>query len=287
MNKVSVCESKFYHKDKSKIARSFSLASRSYDSVAQLQRDVADRLISLHSEYSGLWADLGCGTGYCTQEIFTRAKDLEPENLHVLGLDIAQGMLTLANEKNSSPFYQSIGADIENLPLKNESVNGLISSLSVQWSENLSQLFSEAYRTLTRGGLFLCSSLAPGTLRELDVSWKKADPSRVHVNNFQDPLEFLDHAEAQGFELIDFIKETEILAYTSVLSLMKELKALGAHNVNEGNPQGLTGKQTFKKVFSNYEQFRLKSTMASASPSVDSYLPATYQVFYVLLKKRH
>jgi len=286
MSKMLVCENKSYHKDKSKISRSFSLASRSYDSVAQLQRDVADRLISLHSEYSGLWADLGCGTGYCTQELFTKANKFETNKLHVLGLDIAQGMLRLADEKNSSPFYQSIGADIENLPLKSESVNGLVSSLSVQWSENLPQLFSEAYRTLARGGLFLCSNLAPGTLRELDVSWKKADPSRVHVNNFQDPLEFLDHAEDQGFELIDFIKETKILAYTDVLSLMKELKALGAHNVNEGNPQGLTGKQTFKKVFSNYEQFRVKKTMTSVSQSVGSYLPATYQVFYALLKKR-
>ena len=57
--------------DKRQVAASFSRAAASYDSVAALQRAVADALLArlpvdLRPQR---WLDLGCGTGYCTRAL--------------------------------------------------------------------------------------------------------------------------------------------------------------------------------------------------------------------------
>jgi len=59
------------------------------------------------------------------------------------------------------------------------------------------------------------------------------------------------------------------LTYDKVLTLLKELKAIGAHNVLAGRQQTLTGKASLNKLIEEYEQYR-----------ADGLLPATYEVIY-------
>jgi malonyl-CoA O-methyltransferase len=65
-----------------------------------------------------------------------------------------------------------------------------------------------------------------------------------------------------------------VLYYPDVRSLTHELKALGAHNLNPGRPDGLTGRARVLGLIDAYERFR----------RVDG-LPATYQVVYAVLEK--
>ncbi len=57
--------------DKTRIRRSFAAASGTYDSVAQLQRNVGKELLRLVGVESltGTLLDLGCGTGFLTSEM--------------------------------------------------------------------------------------------------------------------------------------------------------------------------------------------------------------------------
>ena len=57
------------------------------------------------------------------------------------------------------------------------------------------------------------------------------------------------------------------------MDLTRELKALGAHNINAGKPGGLTGRKKIEAFKQAYEQFRR-----------DDALPASYEVFYVLVQ---
>jgi malonyl-CoA O-methyltransferase len=50
---------------------------------------------------------------------------------------------------------------------------------------------------------------------------------------------------------------------------MEDLKHIGAHNVTNGRPRGLTGRYRFAKVTQAYEAFRR-----------DGLLPASYEVVY-------
>jgi len=56
--------------------------------------------------------------------------------------------------------------------------------------------------------------------------------------------------------------------------LTHELKALGAHNLNPGRPDGLTGRQRIRALVAAYERFRQPEG-----------LPATYRVVFGVLRK--
>lgn len=289
-------------KDKQKIARSFGRAAKTYDGVAQLQRDVANKLLSFHTDYSGIIADIGCGTGYCREQI-SQGCGVKPTQ--IISLDLAYGMIEYAYAKSrqktvftsvdqykndQAPSLSDVSvsdvnselssywavADMESLPLACGSMDGLISSLSIQWSENLTAVFDEALRVLKPGGWFYFSTLGPNTLHELVESWEQADPHYVHVNSFLPVVDVLNAANESGFYMEDFTCEPETLFYRDALALMRELKALGAHNINDGRNPGLMGRQKLRTLSKAYEKFR----------NMNGYLPASYEVVYVLLKKR-
>jgi malonyl-CoA O-methyltransferase len=60
-----------------------------------------------------------------------------------------------------------------------------------------------------------------------------------------------------------------VLRYPDAMALMRELKALGAHNVTQGRARGLTGRRRLEAMTSAYETQRQ-----------DGRLPATYEVIH-------
>jgi malonyl-CoA O-methyltransferase len=59
------------------------------------------------------------------------------------------------------------------------------------------------------------------------------------------------------------------LTYDDVIAVMRDLKAIGAHNAADGRARGLLGKGFLRQLTENYEQFR-----------ADGKLPATFEVVY-------
>ncbi|MFC6674186.1 methyltransferase domain-containing protein [Marinobacterium aestuariivivens] len=116
-----------YRIDKRKVADSFSQAASTYDNVARLQQEVGEELLLTIPE--GTFErvlDLGCGTGYFTQQLTRLAG--RPE---VLGLDLAPGMLHYARQQYSHLPIQWVGGDAEQLPLADRSVDLVFSSLAI------------------------------------------------------------------------------------------------------------------------------------------------------------
>ena len=75
--------------DKRRVADSFSKAAQTYDSVADLQREVGQELLAyLPKQSVSTMMDLGCGTGYFTPKL----KHAYPDAT-LLNLDLALGML--------------------------------------------------------------------------------------------------------------------------------------------------------------------------------------------------
>src|SRR5690606_13457587 len=135
--------------DKKKIAHSFSRAANTYDSVAQLQRDVGTELLKKLPDVLPEKArilDLGSGTGFFTTKLAQQYPQAQ-----VLGLDLAEGMLHFSR-KSASDSIQWLCGDAEFLPLTDNSVDLVFSSLAIQWCNNLPQLMRELHRVLTPGG---------------------------------------------------------------------------------------------------------------------------------------
>jgi malonyl-CoA O-methyltransferase len=59
------------------------------------------------------------------------------------------------------------------------------------------------------------------------------------------------------------------LTYPDVFGLMRDLKAIGAHNASAHRPRGMTGRGRLRAMESAYERRR-----------VDGVLPATYEVVF-------
>lgn len=269
-------------RNKARVAESFSRAAQTYNQAADVQKKVADKLIrylplqkgasekpldTFHCE-NKIIVDLGCGTGYCTSLL---NKNVTDENTVVIGLDIALGMLNRAKENITLPY---VCADIEVLPFAPSTVSGLVSSFSLQWCENIHSVFEQAYRCLTKEGWFLFATVGPKTLWELSEAWASVD-SHVHVNAFSDGEHVRKAAQSAGFSIETFETDIEVMEYESVMDLMRDLKSIGAHNINSGRNSGLTGKNKIKRLADYYQ----------TKENHSGKLPATYEVYYCLLRK--
>lgn len=253
---------------KQAIADSFSKAALQYDASAFLQQEVASRLLErldIMNITPKMVLDAGCGTGYCTRilnKTFSKAK--------TIGVDLAPGMVEQAKKLNSffnKPDYQV--ADIEQLPFANNTFDLVFSNLTVQWLIESKTLFQELNRVIKPGGLLIFSTLGPDTLMELKESWNQVDKD-VHVNRFIDMHIVGDQVHSAQFENTVMDRDVITLSYKTMMGLMKDLKAIGAHNLNENRSRGLMGKARFKQLQSEYEKFRWP----------DGQLPATYEVVY-------
>ncbi len=257
-----------YQREKHRIRQNFDAAAGEYDTVAELQRTVAGHLLEqleLIRLTPAVTLDLGSGTGFVGRKvstIFTRSR--------VLQLDYALNMLRQARRHDRRFFsrHTFICADAEDLPLPDQSVDLIISNLMLQWIASPGELMRECGRVLRPGGLFLFSSFGPDTLQELRESWRAVD-AHVHVNAFVDMHDLGQDLIRAGFEQPVLQTERFTLLYDDVHALMRELKALGAANVNRGRRKTLTTAAMFARLAAAYDR-------DFPGPR----LPATFEVVY-------
>ncbi|HEY8355476.1 MAG TPA: malonyl-ACP O-methyltransferase BioC [Methylophilaceae bacterium] len=262
-----------YRIDKARVRASFDRAADTYDAAAVLQAEVRQRMLErldLVKISPQCILDAGCGTGHASRALGRRF----PQS-HVLALDIALGMLRqTAQQRGLRQRLLGLGrqsgicADIERLPLAAGTVDLLWSNLAIQWCNDLDAAFGEMHRVMRPEGLLMFSTFGPDTLKELRQA-TATDPEHVHVSRFIDMHDIGDAVVRAGFSAPVLDVEHFTLTYDDVLGVMRDLKAIGAHNATDGRPRGLLGKGFLRHVAERYEQFRR-----------DGKLPATFEVVY-------
>lgn len=261
-------ETDTFHLDRPGVRVAFDRASPRYEAAAVLQARVADELLERVFSFKGLQPsvviDLGSGPGRATAELkrhYRRAL--------VSAVDLAPGMLHEARRhQHFFRKFERVCGDAMRLPLSSGSVDILFSSLMLQWCDPLDVALAEVRRVLKPEGLFIFSTFGPDTLKELRSAWAAADEHN-HVNYFTDMHDVGDALVRSGLMEPVLDVDRMQLTYPDAVSLMKDLKAIGAHNVTSGRPRALTGKSRLRKVQEAYETFRK-----------DGRLPATYEVVY-------
>lgn len=247
--------------------RSFNRAAPNYDTHAVLQQEVQQRTLKKLDPIRitpQRVLDLGCGTGAGVLQLnkrFARAQ--------VIGGDFAEQMVRIA--RNKRRWWQKrpyLVMDAHDLPMADDTVDLVYSSLTLQWSLNLDRVLTECQRVLRPGGLLLFSSLGPDTLMEMRQVSAQVD-GHSRVNAFFDMHDVGDAMVRAGFESPVLDVDRITMTYQTLPELARDLKGIGAHNVTQGRLRGMTSRQRWQKLEQTYEQFRR-----------DGQLPATYEVFY-------
>lgn len=250
------------------VGASFDRAARDYDAAALLQKEVGERLLErldLMANVPARVLDVGCGTGRPTRELQKRYPKSE-----IIGADLAPAMLKMAAKKQLwiGRKARFVCAEASQLPLAGASCDLIYASLILQWCEDLDATLLEWRRLLKPHGLLLFSTLGPDTLRELRAAWSAVDGYN-HVNRFLDMHDVGDALIRAGF--VEPVMDVEhiTLTYQDATGLMRDLKAIGAHNLTAGRHRGLMGRGRLKAFADAYEKFRHEGR-----------LPATYEVVY-------
>ncbi len=255
--------------DKKNIRQHFERAAQTYDAAAVLQREIAKRM-GERLDYIKLQPkvvlDAGCGTGFITQDLLKRYPKSQ-----IIALDLALNMARKTKKEQGSWLRKpkAICADAEQLPLKAETMDLVVSNLMIQWSNDLNKTFAGFHSVLAPNGLLLFSTFGPDTLKEMRESWASVD-NTPHTSAFVDMHEIGDALLKAGF--INPVTDMELITmtYSNVRQLMKDIKQIGASNTDSARSKGLMGKQKLKDFEQAYEQFKTE----------DGLYPASWEVIY-------
>lgn len=175
----------------------------------------------------GWLVDIGCGPGFLTAKISQKYKDIE-----MVGLDNSN--LALRNAKRTWPvdLYPELNliiGDAQRLPFSDNSVEFIISSLSLHHWPDAGGVFQEIFRTLKPGGKFLIfdlrrdspryvylalkigqAFLAPKAIRMINGAvgsfWSAYTPAEIMMTTQNVPLKNLRIESHFGWMFISGIK---------------------------------------------------------------------------------
>lgn len=253
--------------DRQTVAQNFGRSAADYDRVAALQcetrAELLDRLQPMDLKPQRV-VDVGCGTGHGARAL----RKLYPL-AEVLALDLALPMLQQARKQQPwfRPFMR-IAADATQLPLADASVDLMFSNLCLQWCEDVTATLAEWGRVLKPGGSVLYSTFGLDSLNELRQAWAAVD-DRPHLIDFLHIQQVGDAALKAG--LVNPVMDRDLLRrpVDDPITLMRELKTLGANNAASNRQRGLTGRGRFAQMRAAYEHMRTPAG-----------LPVSWEIIY-------
>lgn len=260
--------------DRRQIRRAFERAAGSYDEAAVVQRQMVDELmerLALIKVQPDRILDVGCGTGYARPHLKKRFPGAQ-----YIGADIAEGMLQRARPR--SPLGARdwrlrrnahwACADVERLPLADRSVDLVFCCAVLQWCDP-EKAIAEMHRVLEPGGVLMFATFGPDTLGELREVWAEVDTG-VHVHEFIDMHILGDILVDAGLELPVVDVNYLTVTHATVMSCLKDLKAIGANNAAGARARGLMPRGRLRALEEAYAPRRNR----------DGLIETTYEIVY-------
>lgn len=261
---------------KQRIQSSFDRASACYMTHNQLQRHVATHLLGLYRRHlpsCGTLLDLGCGPG-------VNSRALSELTAQYVGVDLSASMLHGARMLNGRAEHSSslwLQGDMDQLPIADQSIDGIFSSLAVQWTHDKAALLTQLARVLKHNGIAVFSTLLHGTLEPLRSLGQRIDG--LALGNQQPALNEWMQALAgcPSLQVLE-IETMPVSVYSDDLKqLLMGIKGVGAGAVtapSDGRSATRLSVSKFRQLSALYERYRTNQG-----------LPLTYQVAYIAVQK--
>ncbi len=247
---------------KSRVSESFSRAARFYNDSAHIQKMVAKETAVIASSYAAnainpSILDCGCGTGF----IFNEMGHSFP---NIYQCDISFAMCEIASLKNRL----TINSDIEMLPFKDDSFDIIVSSLALQWCEDINIFLSEAARVLKKNGKIIISVTGENNFPELS----SINELKIKQNL---PLEDYNHPQ---FKMLKSDTKHIIQQFSNLHQLLKSIQKTGASMRAGGQEIKHIGKHKLSEIE------KLYASKYSNLSAAEKNLPLTWEIYYIVLQ---
>ncbi|BFT30842.1 malonyl-ACP O-methyltransferase BioC [Alteromonas sp. D210916BOD_24] len=247
------------------VAKRFSKAAVKYDALAGIQKRVAEQTLgNLPAQLKGNAIDIGCGTGIHTSALHARGAN-------AFGIDIAEGMLTLARQ--NYPKVKFVQASALALPFHQATFNTVFSSMALQWVKNTFRAAQQIAHILAPCGVAELAIMVDGSFEELKNARKMA-----HLTDANTPMANSASWEAAfnqaGLSVSRVITRDYVDTHPDIMSLLRSVKGVGA---------GETGKH--QAPLSRQQVKALSAVYHNTSP-VQGELPLTYRISHFRLEKK-
>ena len=149
--------------------------------------------------------DLGSGAGI---DVFLAANKVG-ENGHVIGVDMTEEMIQRAKKIAKDNEYKNVEfrvGEIEDLPVKDDTIDVIISNCVINLSPDKLQTFKEAFRVLKPGGRLMVSDLVtegvlPDDIRKSFDAWGACIAGALEKN------EYLETMKKAGFRNVEIVNQ--------------------------------------------------------------------------------
>ncbi|MPW19427.1 methyltransferase domain-containing protein [Paraburkholderia sp. CNPSo 3157] len=288
---VSVTETSRPAYDSRRIRKIFDRRAATFDDVAFLPREIAQRMrerLDYIKVNPAQVLDAGCGAG----DDLPSLRERFPE-APVFGTDLSQAMLARAVRHDATDtswrrfLPASLGkalgsrgprfaqADFSALPFASGAFEFIWSNLALHWHSRPDLVFPEWQRVLKVNGLLMFSTLGPDTLKELRGAYAEIEAAHgvnthKHVIDFVDMHDLGDMLVESGFEIPVMDQETLTITYKSPESLLADVRRWGAYPLQREGLPGVASRRMHKALLAALEARR----------RADGTIPLTFEVIY-------
>jgi malonyl-CoA O-methyltransferase len=224
--------------DSNAIRTHFGAAARHYDGFSSIQQLTANRLVELiadgvKSNRNGVLLDLGCGTGATLGSYYPTYGG------YCVGLDLTYRML-----KKAGCLSSALQANMQQLPIRNQSIDLLISNSACQWVTP-ALVVSEIQRVLKPGSYAFLSLFVDGSLPEL----KKNRVLQRRVQKLPSEKQWLNVIQESDLSLARKELLVHVQKFDTHKKLFNSIRGVGASISPEGHKY--MGKEAYKSLFSD------------------------------------
>nr|CAD7432827.1 unnamed protein product [Timema monikensis] len=233
---------------------------------------LADRVFDIKRKFR-VAANLGCGRGYVSKHIVPESVD------ELIMCDLSPTWLEQAQCSRQIGVQKKV-VDEENLPFQPESLELVISSLSLHWVNDLPGAFSQIWRSLKSDGVFMAAVFGGDTLFELRSSLQLAELERCggiapHISPFTEIRDIGSLLTRAGFTMLTVDTDEIVVNYPSMFELMWDVKGMGENNAARNRKLHL-GRDTLFAGAAIYDHLYGKEKEGRRG------VPATFQIIYML-----
>ncbi|XP_078672971.1 arginine-hydroxylase NDUFAF5, mitochondrial-like [Branchiostoma floridae x Branchiostoma belcheri] len=236
---------------------------------------IADRVCDVSRKFP-VALDLGCGKGYIS-------KYLNKEIVETLyQCDTGEKMLEHARNQPSEVPTLTFQADEEFLPCRDNSLDLVVSSLSLHWVNDLPGCLRQVWSALKPDGCFIGVMFGGDTLFELRCSLQLAETEREggfapHVSPFTDVRDLGNLLTRAGYTMLTMDTDELTVNFPSMYELMADLQGMGESNASWAR----------KPILHRDTMLAAAAVYKDMYGNEDGTVPATFQLLYMIGWKPH